>query len=262
MTRRPQSTPMIVANWKMQFGIVQAHEQLAALNKSLKTIKGRYQTVVCPSYLSLPGAKKFIRGGSIKLGAQNVFWDERGAYTGEVSPLDLNDMGVEYVILGHSERRQLLRENDVMVGRKVISAVSHNLTPILCVGESAHDRNDGRQDMVVRYQISNALKCVPPPRDGHRIYIAYEPIWAVGTGEPASAEQALEMLGQIHQTLYDLYSVDQVASSFRILYGGSVDPDNVSRYVGAAGYHGALVGNASLDHIKFVKLITNIVQKF
>ncbi|MEK7636958.1 MAG: triose-phosphate isomerase [Patescibacteria group bacterium] len=260
MNRR--SMPLIVANWKMQLGIEESHQRLTDLKQRLKTVRGRYQTVVCPSFVALSGMKKFLRGSAIQLGAQDVFWDDRGAYTGEVSPLNLREAGVEYVLIGHSERRQLVGETDEMVGRKVVSALGHGLTPILCVGETAHQRNDGRHELIVTRQLTAALRTAPPSSGQGRLYVAYEPVWAIGTGEPAGVEVAQTMREVIRQTLIELYSPAQVDQSFRFLYGGSVDADNVSQYVNAAAYHGALVGTASLDPEKFAMLISHITKEF
>lgn len=262
MPRRPSLSPLIVANWKMQLGVAESAQQATALKEQRRGLKSRSQVVICPSFLSLAGVKKALRGSDMELGAQDVFWDDRGAYTGEVSPINLRELGVEYVIIGHSERRQLLGETDSMIARKIISALGHGLTPILCVGETAHERNDGRQEMVVVRQLTNALKSAPPPAGHGRLYVAYEPIWAIGTGEPASAEQALAMNDVIRQALLDLYSQPQVETSFRTLYGGSVNPGNVCDYVGPKAFHGALVGTASLEPATFVTLINNIDQGF
>ena len=262
MTRRSPATPLVVANWKMQLGIEESHQRFTDLKARLKTVRGRYQTVVCPSFVSLGGMKKLLRATDIQLGAQDVFWDDCGAYTGEVSPLNLREAGVEYVIIGHSERRQLLGETDTMIGRKMVSAFGHGLTPILCVGETAHERNEGCHEMVVARQLQAALRTAPPPIGQGRLYVAYEPIWAVGTGEAASSEVALAMFNVILETLYERYSREQVERSCRVLYGGSVDAENVTNYVHASAYHGVLVGGASLDPEKFASLIEQITKHF
>ncbi len=262
MTRRSPAVPLIVANWKMQLGIEESQQRLMALKDRVKLIKGRQQTVVCPSLTSLPSLKKLLRGSSIELGAQNVFWDERGAFTGEISPLDLLEAGVKYVIIGHSERRKILGETDEMISRKVCISLRHGLIPILCVGETAHERNEGRQDLVVAQQIEMALRTAPPPTGDGRFYIAYEPIWAIGTGEAASSEDAAAMLRVIHQTLIERYTENQVSQGYRILYGGSVDAENVSTYVQASLYHGALIGGASLEPEKLASIIEHIIKEF
>lgn len=262
MPRRLPQTPLIVANWKMQLGIAESHQRLTDMKLKMKTVRGRYQAVICPSFVALGGAQKLLRGSAIQLGAQDVFWDGRGAYTGEVSPINLREVGVDYVIIGHSERREQLGETDEMIGRKVVSALGHGLTVILCVGETAHERNEGRQEMVITKQLQAALRASPPPVGQGRMYIAYEPIWAVGTGESARPEDALAMYRVIMQTLIDRYSEAQVEQGCRVLYGGSVDADNVTQYVHASSYHGALVGGASLDPEKFSAIITNITKQF
>jgi triosephosphate isomerase len=262
MTRRSPNTPLVVANWKMQLGIEESIERFTALKLKVKAIHGRYDVVVCPSFIALGGMKKLLRGTTMKLGAQDLFWDDRGAFTGEVSPLNIAEAGAEYVIIGHSERRQYFNETDGMIARKVISALGHGLTPILCVGETAHERNEQRHEIVVRRQIHEALRTAPPPLGQNRLYIAYEPVWAIGTGEPAGVEAAVSMYNVIKQTLIDMYSLDLMERSFRILYGGSVDAGNVAHYVGPSSYHGALVGGASLDPEKFSFLITNIAKTF
>lgn len=246
----------------MQLGVAESHQRLLDLKSKLKTVRGRYQAVVCPSFVALGGMQKLLRASTIQLGAQDVFWDARGAYTGEVSPMSLREAGVEYAIIGHSERRQLLGETDEMVGRKVVSAFGHRLTPILCVGETAHERNEGRHEMVITKQLQAALRASPPPVGQGRMYVAYEPIWAIGTGEPASADDALAMFRVIHQVLVDRYSEAQVEQSCRVIYGGSVDAANVTDYVHASAYHGALVGTASLDPEKFAAIIKNITKQF
>lgn len=262
MARRPTTVPLIVANWKMQLGMADSHQRLAELKVKLKTLHGRYKIVVCPTALALPGAKKLLRGSPIQLGAQNVSWDDRGALTGETSPLSLVETGVEYVIIGHSERRHLLGETDEMVGRKVVSALAHGLAPIICVGETAHERNDNRHELVVGRQLTAALRTAPPPTINHHITIAYEPVWAIGTGEPASSAEATAMLDVITQLLINRYGLEIVERNFRLLYGGSVAPENVGQYVRAGAFHGALVGGASLEANSLTGLISNITKNF
>lgn len=255
-------TPVVIANWKMQLGIRDTAVRIAVLRAKLKNFGHHVQVVICPSYLSLMDAKKMLRNSKIRLGTQDVFWDEKGAYTGEVSPLMLLEAGVEYVILGHSERRQHLGETDVMVARKIISALAHGLMPIICVGETAHERSDGLQEIVVRRQITNALRSAPPPSLNRTVYLAYEPIWAIGSGEPAPADLADDMRAFIRQTLIDRYGLPLVTRCFRILYGGSVSASNVSDYIRPGGYDGALVGTASLDPANFYTILTTIRKKF
>ncbi len=264
MTRRSPTIPLIVANWKMQLGISDSHERLTEVKQRLKTVKGKYQAVVCPSFLALPEIKKILRGSSIQLGAQDVFWSDKGAFTGAVSPLSLQEVGVEYVILGHSERRQLMGETDEMVGRKVMSAMAHGIIPIICVGETAHERNEGQHEIVVRRQVVESLRSMPPTVQ-QRIYIAYEPIWSISTNanaEPADPDDVQNMLMLIRQTMIERFSPEFVDQHVQVLYGGSVDEKNASQYVSSDRFHGALVGGASLIPEKFATLITNITKHF
>lgn len=258
----PHFTPLIVANWKMQLDTAATVARIKEFRAELKNFRGRVQAVICPSFTALAEAAKALKGSKTKLGAQNIFWDERGAYTGEVSPLQLREAGVEYVIIGHSERRQLLGETDVMVARKVIAAISHGLAPILCVGENADERAQGQHENVVRRQLTSALRSMPPPSRSKRVYIAYEPIWAIGTGAPADPGQAADIRATIEQTLIDLYSAATIRQGFRILYGGSVDLNNIFDYVRPDAYSGALVGTASLDPARLADMVKATHQEF
>ena len=262
MPRRPAIVPTVVANWKMQLGVAESHQRLTVLKAAIKDKTFKAHMVVCPSYLALPGAKKLLRGTDIRLGAQDIWWSDRGANTGAVSPLDLQEVGVEYVIIGHSERRQQVGETDIMVGRKIISAVGHQIRPVVCVGETADDRAEGRHELIVRRQLTIAFKSVPPPTQDGRYLIAYEPVWAIGTGEPAPPEIARDMLDFIYQTMIELYNNSIVNQNIRFLYGGSVDAANVGNYVRPNGYHGTLVGGASLDPELFAILIEKITEQF
>lgn len=255
-------TPLIVANWKMQLDSATTVQRIKSFRSELKNFRGRVQPVICPSFPALADSMKALKGSKTKLGAQNVFWDEKGAYTGEVSPPQLRENGVDYVIIGHSERRQLLGETDVMVARKMIAAVTHGLMPILCVGENADERAQGVHENVVRRQLESALRSLPPPSQAQRVYIAYEPIWAIGTGEPADAAQAEDIRAVIERALIDLYGEPAVERGFRILYGGSVDLGNILDYVQPGGYDGALVGTASLEPATFAAIIRAVYQTF
>lgn len=246
----------------MQLDTATTIARIKDFRTELKNFRGRVQPVICPSFPALAGAKQALKGSKTKLGAQNLFWDEKGAYTGEVSPAQLREEGVEYVIIGHSERRQLLGETDVMVARKMIAAVTHGLMPILCVGENADERARGTHENIVRRQLESALRSLPPPSQSKRVYIAYEPIWAIGTGEPADESQAEDIRAVIEQTLIDLYGERMVEHGFRILYGGSVDLDNILNYVHPAGYDGALIGTASLDPVTFARMIRAVHKTF
>lgn len=235
---------------------------LTALKSKLRAYGTVVKVAVCPSFTSLSDAGQVLSGSVIHLGAQDVFWDERGAYTGEVSPLHLRELGVKYVIVGHSERRQLMHENDTMVARKMISAVTHGMMPILCVGETADERRAGQHELVVSRQLQAAFRSLPPPPAQRRVSIAYEPIWAIGTGQAADAEQAGAMRDFIQQTLVDLYSPALAEQSFRLLYGGSVTADNIIDYVNPNGWHGALVGTASLEPKSFLDILQRVKRTF
>lgn len=250
--------PIFIANWKMQLTLDQTVQLIKEVRAGVHTYEGPVQLVVCPTYTALSDAHRALEGSKVKLGAQDVFWDERGAYTGEVSPLQLQELGVQYVIIGHSERRQHFGETDEMVARKLVAALSHGLQPILCVGETGAERAAHQHEHVVRRQLTEAFRSLPPPSQGHRFSIAYEPIWAIGTGESANPDQATEMRHIIFQTLVDLFDEALVERQFSILYGGSVDPANITKYVQPGRYDGALAGTASLKADSFVKMVEQL----
>lgn len=256
------TSPLVVGNWKMQLTTDESAAAAVKLKAKVKTFGTVVKVAICPSFTSLGPVGDVVAGSSVHLGAQDVFWDERGAYTGEISPLDLRQAGVEYVIVGHSERRQQLGESDTMVARKMISAVAHGMMPILCIGETGEERRTQRHELVVTRQLQTAFRSLPPPQRDRRISIAYEPIWAIGTGEAASPEQAESMRQLIVQVLVDLYGEQIAERNFRILYGGSVTADNISDYVNPEGFHGALVGTASLDPVNFFALLQRVKKIF
>ena len=189
--------PIIVANWKMQLGVNETVNRLTALRLYVKDFGYQIDVAVCPSTISLTKAKEILVTSKIQLGAQDVFWEEKGAYTGETSPRQLQEIGVRYVIVGHSERREFLGETDSMVGQKVMSTLAHGLLPILCVGETAHHRNDNVHEMVITQQLDRALQSATPPNKNQMLLVAYEPMWAIGTGEPASPAVADQMRQEI-----------------------------------------------------------------
>lgn len=244
-------TPMIAGNWKMNKTLDEAIELV-------KGIKGGkrdedVEAVLCVPFVNLTEVKKLIDGTDIKLGAQNVYWEDSGAYTGEVSPLMLKNIGVEYVIIGHSERRQYFYETDDIVNKKVKAAINHGLKPILCVGETLEEREKGIEQDIVGDQIKKALEGIEENNISD-IVIAYEPIWAIGTGKTASSKDANTMLGFIREILGDIYNED-LKNNIRILYGGSVKPNNVKELMAEEEIDGALVGGASLKKDDFLSLI-------
>ena len=242
--------PLVVANWKMHTTVAQAQELVAELRHALAGIEG-VERVLCPPFVSLPAVHEALRGYPIAVGAQNMHWEDQGAFTGEVSPLMLRDY-CTFVILGHSERRHLFGESDEMVQRKVRAAFRHGLRPILCVGETLEERRAGRAEAVVRRQLEAALAGVDDPRG---LVVAYEPVWAIGTGVPATPETAGEMMGEVVlRTLAALFG-EHRALEVPLLYGGSVNAQNIGGFVREPAVHGALVGGASLKPREFVEIV-------
>lgn len=254
--------PIIVANWKMQLGIQESIDRLTSLRMELKDFGYGVEVVVCPSMPALHQAKEVLVTSKIRLGAQDVFWEERGAFTGEVSPQQLREIGISHVIIGHSERREFLGETDSMIGQKIVSALAHGLIPILCVGETAHQRNDNLQEMVIVQQLERALQSTTPPNQNEMLLVAYEPIWAIGTGEPASPAAAELIRQVIVRTLSERFGQEIVDQRCAVLYGGSVNNENITTYVHSGSFDGALVGGASLDPQAFSSLLTTVKEHY
>jgi len=242
--------PLIAGNWKMHNG---RQETLDFLTKFLPKAKDlTVEVAVCPPFTSLYAAADLLKGTNVKLGAQNMHWEEKGAFTGEVSPLMLKEIPCDYVIIGHSERRQYFAETDETVNKKIKAALLHDLVPIVCVGETLEQREEGITIDFVTTQVENALKDISP-EDAAKIVFAYEPIWAIGTGRTASAADAQEVIAAIRNKIAALYSQD-LAEQVRILYGGSVKPENIKELMAEADIDGALVGGASLKVDSFYAL--------
>ena len=241
--------PIIAGNWKMNTTIEQAIELVQEMRGGLDKIEG-VEKVLCPPFVSLSAVDELIAGSSIKLGAQNLYFEEKGAYTGEVSPLMLAGL-CEYVILGHSERRQYFGETDEIVNRKVQAALKAGLKPILCVGERLEENEAGKTQEVVTRQVKGALAGVASPQG---LVIAYEPIWAIGTGKAATREQANATIELIRHIVSGLYG-EQFAQAMRIQYGGSVNSANISEFVSQPEIDGALVGGASLKAAEFLSIV-------
>ena len=244
-------TPLIVANWKMNKSLKDAQQYGQELLPLLADYSG-VEVVVCPPFTSLTAMNQIFAGSKIKLGAQNLFWEMKGAYTGEISPAMLIDAGCTYVILGHSERRQIMGENDTIINRKVRAAQDAELIPILCVGETLQERENNRAREVVKEQLTRDLKNITFAPQG--LVIAYEPVWAIGTGVNASSDDAQEMIGFIRSYLAKIYD-RELADSVRILYGGSVNEENVAEFMGEVDVDGALVGGASLQANSFARIV-------
>lgn len=211
------------------------------------------EVVVCVPFTSLNEIKKELKDTKVKLGAQNMHWEEKGAFTGEISPLMLKEIGIDYVIIGHSERRQYFNETDETVNKKVISALKYGIKPIICVGETLEQREKNIEKDVVKNQIMKALENVSA-EDMLNIVIAYEPIWAIGTGRTASSKDANDMIFFIRETIKDKYGVD-ISEEVRIQYGGSVKPHNISELMNESDIDGALVGGASLKAEDFINIV-------
>jgi triosephosphate isomerase len=244
-------TPLVVANWKMNKSLNDAQQYGQELLPLLAGYTG-VEVVVCPPFTSLTVMSQIFRGSEIKLGAQNLFWEMKGAYTGEISPAMLVDTGCTYVILGHSERRQIMGENDAIINRKVRAALDAGLIPILCVGETLQERENNRAREVVKEQLTRDLKNITFAPQG--LVIAYEPVWAIGTGVNASSDDAQEMIGFIRSYLAKLYN-RELADSVCILYGGSVNEENIAEFMGEDDVDGALVGGASLQANSFARIV-------
>ena len=244
-------TPLIVANWKMNKSLNDAQQYGQELLPLLAGYTG-VEVVVCPPFTSLTLMSQIFRGSEIKLGAQNLFWEMKGAYTGEISPAMLVDAGCTYAILGHSERRQIMGENDAIINRKVRAALDVALIPILCVGETLQERENNRAREVVKDQLTRDLKNITFAPQG--LVIAYEPVWAIGTGVNASSDDAQEMIGFIRSYLAKLYD-QELADSVRILYGGSVKEENIAEFMSEVDVDGALVGGASLQANSFAGIV-------
>lgn len=245
-------TPVIVGNWKMY----KSPRESALITRELKGLlsdaKG-VEIAVCPPHTSLETVGRELTGTTIKLGAQNLYPMAEGAYTGEISPIMLRELGCAYCILGHSERRQYFMESDAFVNQKIKAALEFNLTPILCVGENLQEREIKRTYDKISYQIDGAFWNIEGG-DAIRVVIAYEPVWAIGTGRTATPEQAQEVHFFIRRKLAIHYS-SEIANSIRILYGGSVKPDNVDGLMAKPDIDGALVGGASLKAEDFARIV-------
>lgn len=239
--------PVIAANWKMNKTIPEAIEFVNIFASAVSDIKD-VDIIIAPPFTALYPVSELIRGSNIKLSAQNVFYEEKGAYTGEVSPSMLKDAGCDYVIIGHSERRHYFGENDDILNKKVRAALKNGLNVIFCIGETLKEREEGITFNVLERQTKEGLR----DADLSRIVIAYEPVWAIGTGKTATPEQAQEVHYYIRNKLRE-QNLD--ADSIRILYGGSVTPDNIDDLMACPDVDGALVGGASLKPESFERIV-------
>ncbi len=246
---------LIAGNWKMNMGPKETADFFGQLDDAVQQEKPGVEAAVCPPFISLPAAFEARKPGSaVKIGAQNVHFEDNGAYTGEVSTTMLNELGCDFVILGHSERREYFGEDDAIINKKVKKALADGITPIVCVGEVLDERKSNRHFDVVKTQTTGSLAGLSAS-DAGKIVIAYEPVWAIGTGETASPEQAQEMHAFIRKELTGLFGQD-VADTIRILYGGSMKPDNAGELMQNPDVDGGLIGGASLKADSFAKLVS------
>jgi triosephosphate isomerase len=245
-------TPIIAGNWKLNKNRAEAEALARGVVDATRGVQD-VQVVLCPVYTSLETVRRILEGTQVQLGAQDVFWEESGAFTGEVSSSLLKDAGCAFVIIGHSERRQFFGETNETVNRKVKAALAAGLLPIVCVGETLPEREAGKVETVVRDHVENGLAGLTPEQIG-KIVVAYEPVWAIGTGKTATPEQAQEVHHLIRGLLAGMAGKD-VADKVRIQYGGSVKPDNVKILMAQPDIDGALVGGASLKADSFAALV-------
>jgi triosephosphate isomerase len=251
--------PLVIANWKMNLSVgesVALARNLASAFSQLKLAQ-HLDLVLCPTFPALPLVANELKRKNIALGAQDVFWKPVGPYTGEVSPKVLSELGVKYVIIGHSERRQFLKESEAMVQQKVLASLAEGLTPILCVGETFAERQAGQKDLVIARQVSSALNGVTLA-DGLAIVVAYEPVWVIGSGQAVEAKEATDTALVIRQTLLDFFAASAINSRVKIIYGGSVDPTNINDFVNEDLLNGVLVGGASLEAKRFINLMKQL----
>lgn len=252
--------PIFAGNWKMNHTLKESKDYL---EKFLKLLQGKdfsdREIVIAPAFTALYYVSQLIKGTEIILSSQNSHFLEKGAFTGEISPLMLQELGVKYVILGHSERRHLFGEEDELIKKRVEGVYKYGLNPILCVGETLSQRESGETFKIVEKQVREGLSLLEDPHPD-RVVIAYEPVWAIGTGKNATPSQAEEVQAFIRKILSDLYGKEK-AEKIRILYGGSVTPENVADLMKEPDIDGVLVGGASLDPEKFFKICSIEVKK-
>lgn len=242
-------TPLVTGNWKLNNTEDQAITLVRKMLPGLSRVKG-VEKLVCPPFIALPSLHKLLVGSEVRLGAQNMFWQDSGAFTGEISPVMLAPL-CDYVILGHSERRALFGETDQQINLKVKAAIAYNLIPILCVGETLEENQAGRTVEVISHQLRAGLQNALVHTADHLV-VAYEPVWAIGTGKSATPEGANQVIqAAIRTTLASLFG-DAIADGVRILYGGSVTADNARSFFSQPGIDGALVGGASLRSEAFI----------
>ncbi|HRE41164.1 MAG TPA: triose-phosphate isomerase [Ignavibacteria bacterium] len=245
---------LIAGNWKMNKDLQESEKLVSEIIAGLKKIEyDKSDVLICPSFVSLSDTYKQISGTPLNLGAQNMYFENEGAFTGEISANMIKSAGCKYVILGHSERRNIFHESDELINKKVIKAIDSKLTAILCVGEILEERESGKQNEVVKSQIEKGLAGVSSDKLINLV-IAYEPVWAIGTGKNATPEEANEMHKFIREIISDLYNKN-ASDEMRILYGGSLNDKNCEELLSQSDIDGGLIGGASLKSESFLKII-------
>ncbi len=244
--------PVIAGNWKMNKTVVEAVELVRELKNLIAKVEG-VEVIVAPPFTALHAVDEESKGSLIRLAAQNLYWEEKGAFTGEVSPSMIREAGCEFAIIGHSERRQLFGETDESVNRRIRAALGQGLKPIFCIGETLKEREGEKTFSVIETQVKGGLKDLGE-KEVLAITIAYEPVWAIGTGKTATPQQAQEVHRFIRETIGKRYSKD-TAEKIRIQYGGSVTPENIKGLMDQPDIDGALVGGASLKADSFARIV-------
>ncbi|MDD5020947.1 MAG: triose-phosphate isomerase [Endomicrobiaceae bacterium] len=244
--------PLMAGNWKMHKNIPEAIAMVKELKPLISDVKD-VDILICPVFTAIYPLSNEAKGSNIKIGAQNVYWEPKGAFTGEIAVSMLSDAGCSFVIIGHSERRQYFCETDETVNKRTKATLNANLIPIVCVGETLQERESDNTFKVIEKQVRDGIKNFSK-EEAEKIVIAYEPVWAIGTGKTATPQQAQEVHGFIRKIYSEMYGSD-IANKVRILYGGSVKPDNVSELMKQKDIDGGLVGGASLDAASFAKLV-------
>lgn len=249
--------PIVIANWKMNLTPTESEVVSKKIIAGLPAKKLMAEVIICPSYLSLERVGKVISESGIFLGSQNIFWEETGSYTGEISAKMIKEVGCDWVIIGHSERRINLKETDDEVNKKVKLALAYGLVPIICVGEKFEERQEGKTEVVIMNEVNAALKGI---NKFNRIVIAYEPVWVIGRGEAINPAEAQSVATLIEYTLRDKYPQKVLEEKVKILYGGSVDDQNVVNFVDGKLISGVLVGGSSLKPEVFLGIINKLIS--
>jgi triosephosphate isomerase len=243
---------IIAGNWKMNKTIGEAISLVKELKKLVKEVDDK-KVIVCPPFTALAVVSAELKGSNIELGAQNMHFEKQGAFTSEISPLMLKEIGTKYVIIGHSERRHIFNEDDELINKKIRSALENNLKPIFCVGETLEEREANKTEDIVSNQIKKGLEDIKK-KEMKDVIIAYEPVWAIGTGKTASPQQTEEVHQLIRKLLSSIYD-QKTADETTILYGGSVKPGNAADLISQDDIDGALVGGASLEAKTFAEIV-------